>query len=146
MIIDFTVKNFRSVMRPQAISLIASSLKVHQDHRCEVPGSDEHVLRFSVIYGANAAGKSNLVQAIRFLKILIVEGTKPNEKTGVEPFKLNKEAHNMPSEFEIRFIAQGQIYVFGCEITRDVVCKEWLMIDTGSAGCQSKCNRGWVED
>ena len=45
-----------------------------------IPSSDERVLRASVIYGANAAGKSNLVKAIDFAKDLIIEGAGPMKR------------------------------------------------------------------
>ncbi len=45
-----------------------------------------NVLRVGAIYGANAPGKSNLINSISFARDLILKGTSPDFPINVRPF------------------------------------------------------------
>ncbi len=70
MLVTLAVSNFRSFAATQTFSLIASTRldNTHEDHAVPIPDSDERVLRVGVIYGANGAGKSNLLVALRCVR------------------------------------------------------------------------------
>jgi uncharacterized protein len=76
MIVSFSVSNFRSFSEEQTLSLVAHKRHAasHEDHALAIPGSDERVLRAAVIYGANGAGKSNLVKALSYLEEIAIQG------------------------------------------------------------------------
>jgi len=79
MLINFSVENFRSFGTEQTLNLIASGkLQDHREHRAVIAKTGKTLLRAGVVYGANAAGKSNLVLAILFAQSLI-QGTSPKE-------------------------------------------------------------------
>lgn len=62
MLIEFSVQNFRSIKDRITLSMEATSLKEHPDHVTHTPRHS--LLKTSVIYGANASGKSNLFAAL----------------------------------------------------------------------------------
>ena len=69
MIIDLTVKNFRSFRDEQMLSMVAESgLSRHRENLKAIEDGKLFVLRSAVILGANASGKSNILKAIQALK------------------------------------------------------------------------------
>ncbi len=127
MLIDFSVKNFRSFGAEQTLNLIASGkLQDHEDHCVPIAGTGKNVLRASVVYGANAAGKSNLVRAILFAQSMI-QGAGSLKRVALSQFRFCKtNTPSTPSTFEFRFLVKEQIFVYGFAITQKAVIEEWL--------------------
>jgi hypothetical protein len=83
------------------------------------------------VYGANASGKSKLVEAMEFMQGFVEESSASGQvgkPTGVEPFRLNPTAAVAASEFEIQFIHQEVLYRYGFELTATRVEAEWLFM------------------
>ena len=80
MIIQFSVENFRSIMEPATLSLVASPLKdarvAAEDVMFDIDGMDVSLLKSAVILGANASGKSNVIKALDFFKSYIIDSFK----------------------------------------------------------------------
>jgi len=126
MLITFSVENFRSFGAEQTLNLVASKAqKGHEGHRVNIPGVSEQVLRASVIYGANAAGKSNLVKAMDFARDLIVDGAGPMKRIALNQFRFTDEPSH-PSSFEFRFMVRERVFIYGFDITKEEVTEEWL--------------------
>ncbi|MCA9124026.1 MAG: AAA family ATPase [Planctomycetaceae bacterium] len=133
MLINFSVENFRSFGTEQTLNLVASrAQKGPEDHCIDIAGVGERVLRAAVIYGANAAGKSNLVRAIDFARDLILEGPGPMKRIALNQFRFTAES-DKPSSFEFRFLVGNRVYVYGFDVTKDEVAEEWLSA-TGASG------------
>jgi len=125
-LINFSVENFRSFNEEQTLNLIASKgLKGHEDHRVNITETGQHVLPIAVIYGANAAGKSNVMKAIKFAQDLIMRGAGPMKRLALDQFRFTEDAAK-PSSFEFRFLAGGQIFIYGFDVTPEEVTEEWL--------------------
>ena len=62
MLLQFSVENFKSIKQKAILSLEASSDQMHPNNYALI-GKDK-CLRMVSVYGANAAGKSNLFQAL----------------------------------------------------------------------------------
>ena len=73
MIIVFSVENFNSFNSRQIISFAASKIAKHKDHVATV--GNRKILKSALIYGANASGKSNLIEAANFSRKIILSGT-----------------------------------------------------------------------
>ncbi len=134
MLIEFSVKNFRSIREKQTLSLVANNKdKQLPGNLIEInaPGlSNTKLLKSSAIYGANASGKSNLFKAAEFIQqFVLTSATKPNpeEKTGVTPFRLDSHSSDEPSEFEMIFIYKGVRYQYGFALDNKRVHEEWLI-------------------
>ena len=133
MIIQFSVENFRSIMEPATLSLVASSLKdvrvATEDVIFDIDGMDVSLLKSAVILGANASGKSNVIKALEFFKSYIIDSFKnlqAGEEIGVEAFKLNTDSAKAPSSFEMILILDGYQYRYGMDVSRESVHGEWL--------------------
>ncbi len=133
MIIQFSVENFRSIMEPATLSLVASPLKdarvAAEDVMFDIEGMDVSLLKSAVILGANASGKSNVIKALDFFKSYIIDSFKnlqAGEEIGVEAFKLNTDSAKAPSSFEMIFILDGYQYRYGMDVSRESVHGEWL--------------------
>ncbi len=134
MLIDCKVTNFRSIREEQTLSLVASNYEkglpdcvIERD----LPGlSGVKFLRGAAIYGANASGKSNVLEAIKFLANFVCKSAtkiQPGESTGTEPFKLDRTSTTQPSKFEITFVAEDIRYLFGLSLTTQRVIEEYLV-------------------
>jgi len=72
-IVDFTIKNFRSIKTEQLLSLYANKKPRHHAGNISYIEDELGVLRTCAIYGANAAGKTNIILALQALQNLIVQ-------------------------------------------------------------------------
>jgi hypothetical protein len=123
MLIRFVITNFLSFNEETEFNMIAGSLKSHKHHVHRIGKID--VLRTSVLYGANGAGKSNLIKAISFLKDIVVNSG-INQSVNDKKFKLNKENSNKPISLEIEFSVGDKIYSFGISLNNSDILEEWL--------------------
>ena len=133
MLLSFSVENFRSFRAEQTLNLLASRRlgTCGPPHCCEVPGTGEHVLRVASLYGANGAGKSNLVQALALVDRLVRSGTPPGEPISYKPFLLDSETSTKPTSFELQFLEDGELFRYGFCYDADRIHEEWLDVYEG---------------
>jgi len=128
MLVSLSLANFRSFAAEETFSLVASKRLsgTHDDHLIRIPGSDESVLRCAVLYGANGAGKSNLLKALRYAEMFVLRARgKKGSGTGREPFRFGEESKG-PSTFDLQFIVAETLYHFGFSVDDEHVTEEWL--------------------
>jgi energy-coupling factor transporter ATP-binding protein EcfA2 len=129
MLLSFSVSNFRSFRDEQTFSLVASNRQPdHQEHLIPIPDDENKALPVAAIYGANGAGKSNLVRALEFLVNLVKEGAAPKQSTGRVPFLLDKQGLNQPSSLSIQFVEAGMAFAMGVTLDQTVIRQEWLSV------------------
>lgn len=129
MILEFKIKNFRSILEQQTLSLVASQGDEHVQNILTVDKKLK-LLPVSVIYGANASGKSNLLSALLFMRYFILTCAKesqPGEIIPVEGFSFNENSRQEPSEFEVIFIKDGIRYQYGFIVDNYRIHEEWLL-------------------
>jgi AAA15 family ATPase/GTPase len=131
MLIRFEVENFLSFKDRQQLSMIADKDDELAGTHCVEPESDLNLklLKSAVIFGANASGKSNLLKALLFMRNFINESTKIEtikERFGFSPFKLDQRKLNGSSFFEISFLLDKIVYIYGFKIDSEKVFEEWL--------------------
>jgi len=125
MLIRFTTENFLSFKEENTLNMLATTDSKHPHHL--LPNKKKKpLLRTAALYGANGSGKSNLIRAIAFARNLIVDGTRPNQRIGVTPFKLDKLCWQTPSRFEFVINYQDTIYTYGLVVDEKEVKEEWL--------------------
>jgi len=127
MLIQLTLQNFLSFRDEVTFSMLGvNSDQQHLEHLANnAAGKDRSLLPIAAIYGANAAGKSNLIKAVKFAKDLVVEGTRSTKIIPVIPFKLGNYSKK-PSKFECIFTYQGIQYSYGFRLNREQIFEEWL--------------------
>jgi ABC-type transport system involved in cytochrome c biogenesis ATPase subunit len=133
MIVSFSVSNFRSFSTEETFSLVASNRLSgsHDDHAVPIPDSKEKVLRAAVLYGANGAGKSNLFKTLRYLKSVALWPRKKKRGTRREPFRFGGPP-DVPSSFDLQFIAEDRLYRFGFKLDDERIIEEWLFQVAGN--------------
>lgn len=137
MLLQFTAENFRSIRDEVELSMRASDDVPRGDATrprpvVSRPRDDLEVLRCAAIYGANASGKSNLVEAMLVARQLVVHGTSSrDDRLGMQPFRLDAERRGQPSRFEFYVLVNQEIYGYGFSATNKVITEESLtmMID-----------------
>lgn len=132
MLLQFSIKNFRTFKGKATLSLIASNYdKETREHENIVINENFglRLLKSAVIYGANASGKSKLLDAFAFMRYFVINSSKESQKgetIEVQPFRLSTETENEPSEFEIIFVHNKVLYRYGFEATTEKIISEWL--------------------
>lgn len=133
MLIEFRVKNFRSLRGEQALSLVASKDKTLLASNTQETGikAAPTLLRSAVVYGANASGKSNLIKALQYMRGVVTESAtviQPGQTFSVQPFRLDAGSADKPTEFEITFIVDRVRYQYGFAMTSQRIVSEHLLV------------------
>lgn len=133
MLVEFRIKNFRSLRDEQVFSLVASKDKTLVDTHTLATGltAAPALLRSAVIYGANASGKSNLIKALQYMRGVVIESAtviKPGQMYAVQPFRLDTRSAGEPTEFEITFILDSVRYQYGFALTPQRIVSEHLLV------------------
>lgn len=124
MLIQFTIENQRSIKESAVISFAASKDKSLES--CLIhPDEKRTLLPVLAVYGANAAGKSNVLHALMTMKDMIVgfsSKLSKGQKLPWEPFAGN----NRPTSFEIMYIYNQVRYVYGFSFDAKKIYTEYL--------------------
>lgn len=129
MLLRFGVSNYRSIRDYQELLLVASSVKEHQAQVMTVNRLNAKVLPTIGIYGANASGKSNLLQAFAFMRRMLLKSHANGSATGGiarTPFQLDSDVLKQPSHFDCDVVISEVRYHYGFVIDDDAVREEWL--------------------
>ena len=131
MLIEFSVTNYKSIKERQTLSMVASKNKETADVQLldtAAAGPGTQLLPSAAVYGANASGKTNLLNACLCMRKIVRSTTveSKGKPLPVLPFKLDPETRNAPSEFKIVFIVNGVRYQYGFAATQERITEEWL--------------------
>ncbi|MBQ8920847.1 MAG: ATP-binding protein [Oscillospiraceae bacterium] len=123
MLLQFSCANHKSIRTKVLFSAMAGKDRSHED--MTLPISEGRVLKSAVIYGANASGKSNFIDAIAFMKNLVTRSVQlqPGQTIRQIPHKLSSADE---SEYEMHFLASNVHYVYGFSICHGIVTNEYL--------------------
>ena len=128
MLIRFSFKNFKSFKDENLLDMEATSLKEHEYNI--VKTDNVNLLKVAAIYGANASGKTNVLQAFDYMKkrILVSDDSRKNspvDEENIYSFMINNE----PISLEVEILAKNnKIYRYGFEVLKDIIISEWLYI------------------
>ena len=127
MIQELKIKNFKSFRDEVELSFEPSG----DDRYNSVVTMPDGVqlLRFAVVLGANASGKSNLLDAVEFLRDFWNNIPATNDDgTNVQPFLMRKSALSYDTEFEIKLYVDGIHYWYQLTVNPEKVCREALFV------------------
>ncbi len=111
MIQEIIAKNFKSFKDEVTFSFEATKDKTFEDYHVVEVAPGVRLLRLALVYGANASGKSNLLEIFDFLRMFWFNKPEDmDEPTGTIPFRLDRETPAMPSCFEIKFYVDSTRY------------------------------------
>lgn len=116
MLLEFKVENYKSFLEEVTFSMVAAPKQSGLDYSLlkeKVKGKLVKGLSSSVIYGPNAAGKTNIIGAIDVLRAIIIRGNIRNSEeknspnaaaTALELIPNNKLSGTYPVKFSITFL------------------------------------------
>ena len=128
MLIRFSFKNFKSFKDENLLDMEATALKEHEYNIAKTENVE--LLKVAAIYGANASGKTNVLQAFDYMKkrILVSDDSKKNspiDEENIYSFMIN----NDPISLEVEILAKNdRIYKYGFEVLKNSIVSEWLYI------------------
>lgn len=135
MLINFSIENWRSFRNKASFTMLATSEQQHGERVPVVKKYRTRLLPTAAIYGGNASGKTNLFQAILFMKNMVLEGTgvEPDKLIDVEPFRLDSAMLEKPCRFSIEVLVGEIIYEYAFAVTKHAVTEERLTKITSSS-------------
>ncbi len=126
MLITFKYKNFKSFKNENILDMKATALKEHEYNVVKM--KNVNLLTIVAIYGANASGKSNVLQAFEYMKKMILinddsMGYYQIKEENIYSFMMNNE----PISLEVEILSKdGKIYKYGFESLNDKIKSEWM--------------------
>ena len=145
MLLQFNFENFKSFRDETTLDLTATGISEYKFHIVEE--ANEKILPVAAIYGANASGKSNILEAFHCMaRLVVLSSISPQvEKTRKEsliqalrpkPFLFDADYSKSETTFEVYFIddSNGWTYNYGFSILRGIIKEEWLNYKTKTNG------------
>jgi len=121
MLVSFSVSNYLSFDETVTLSMEKTLTKQHKDHLI-----DDKYLSGCVLYGANASGKTNLLQALWTLSNIV------NQQGNIDNFNIvfNKFAftNEQVSTFIVVYIINNKKYEYSVSVSQDEVINEELSL------------------
>jgi uncharacterized protein len=125
MLLRFEVANHRSIFEPVELSMIAVDEDRPAARSFEL--LNERVLTVAGIYGPNASGKSNVIEALAWLASAVGRSLRVWDETiPRDPFKF-ADGPRLPSTFEVEMMSDGVRYAYSLEVTDSEVVSESLV-------------------
>lgn len=125
-LLSFTVRNHKSIRDEVVFDLTHPALKTLQPK-----DGNWNLVSYPLagIFGGNATGKSTILDALLYAFSAIRESatTWQAAKSMVRvPFKLDGESRTAASLYELDLVHEGLRYVYGFEVDREGIKREWL--------------------
>ncbi len=144
MLIQFNFKNFKSFRDDVSLDFSATSIKEYNDRVIKI--GNEKILPVSAIFGANAHGKSNVIEAFQYMDFYVRKSfgfseNKNNQFQKPTPFLFDEDTVDSESHFEVYFIDDddnAKTYNYGFTISKEGVNEEWLNYKAKSARTYTK--------
>lgn len=130
MLVALTIENWRSFNGRERFDLTASRERRGSDTLAKLTAryGTTKILPMAAIFGANASGKTNLLDALDFMKYLVVDGVAIDRPIPVDPYRLSPDTNERPTFLEVEVLVDERIYVYGFSVTRKRVVEEHLLL------------------
>lgn len=147
MFVEFSVKNFRSLRDEQTLSMVSGSDRAHLDTHTIDTGlkTVPRLNRGSVVFGANASGKSNLIFAMATMRNMVLFSMSMPDAARADqytPYRLDRVSAREPTEFEVMVLIDGVRYQYGFSYDAQRIRDEWLIVYKTGKG-QTWFDRQW---
>lgn len=126
MIINFSVQNFGSIKDKQILSFEADK-SAHLEDYYVIPVNGLRLLKLGLIYGANASGKTTILNALEFLRDIVLQPeSKKTEQFDFNPFLFDSASRMQNSILSIDFIQNDKRYYYEVEFNQNAIVNEIL--------------------
>ena len=126
MLVSFALENWKSFKDRAILSLADAHCPPKERVLPRVKKYNANLLPLASIYGGNASGKSNLIEAIYFAQDLVVNGMESKRGFESEPFLLDEESRSRPTKFEFVILVDETLYEYTFSIIGKRVQSESL--------------------
>lgn len=126
MLIQFKFKNHKCFYDETVLDLMATSEKRHLETTVDINGNK--ILPVIAIHGANASGKSSILEALEFMFKTIKESSHAdiNQDLPVNPFAFSTQSLKQNSEYEFSICLDDYEYRYGFSMNKNGFDEEWL--------------------
>lgn len=126
MLLQFNVSNFMSIKDEVTLTAFANASKEHESNLI-VRGKDR-ILPTLALYGANAAGKSNVFKALTraIMLVRLSSNLQINSLTGFEPFIFDDKSKNEKTRMDFLFYHNGKKFEYGFVADARFIYEEYL--------------------
>ncbi len=144
MLLQFNFKNFKSFRDDTTLDMCATKINEYEKHIIKKGG--EQILPIGAIFGSNASGKSNVIEAFRYMHNYVIFSfnyggdSQTKDKDGFvrpTPFVFDNNSKEAESVFEVYFIDESdskeKTYNYGFSIDEIGVVEEWLNVKSKTA-------------
>lgn len=126
MIINFSVKNFGPIKDKQTLSFEADR-STRLENAYVIKAGKKRLLKLALIYGANASGKTSLLEALDFMRnLVILPKNNKTEEFDFEPFLFDPDTPHMHTELSIEFIQDKIRYLYEVKLNKNAIVSEEL--------------------
>lgn len=131
MIVQFLIENYKSFKNETIFSFVGNATTKELEDTNIFIQNNYKLLKSNAVFGANASGKSNLLNAIKDMKRIVLSSfqnalIENYKEKSIQPYKLSTETKDLPSTFETVFIIKEKQYRYGFEIKDNIITSEWL--------------------
>src|SRR5690606_5331544 len=127
MIVNFSVKNFKSIKDTITLSFEPASGDELKEYYLIEPAPDVKLLKLGVIYGPNGSGKTTILYALDFLRDLVVSPSeKKTDRFDFKPFLFDPKTPTANTVFAIEFFQNGMRYEYEVELNKEAIIREKL--------------------
>ena len=124
MLLEFSCSNHKSIKDKVLFSVVAGTDTTFEDKIEEITGI--RVLKSAVIYGANGSGKSNFIDAISFVKNLVMNSIMYQPGQGIRQIPHKLKGVENESTYQVHFVTEGTRYVYGFSLVNMLIKEEYL--------------------
>ncbi|MCL2222774.1 MAG: ATP-binding protein [Oscillospiraceae bacterium] len=127
MLIGFSVENYKSFFGDTTLSMTATADKEHLEFNV-IHTEHGNLLKNALVYGANASGKSNLIDALYYMKKMISSAFDVQTEyiKYCHTFTFSDVAKSKPTKFELSFLLDGVMYEYGFDVLNKQITREYL--------------------
>jgi predicted ATPase len=123
-LLRFQVENHRSILYPAELSMIAVDEERSATRSFDL--LNERVLTVAGIYGPNASGKSNVIEALAWLSLAVGRSLRAwVSAVPRDPFRFGRGPES-PSTYDVEMVAGGVRYAYHVEVNETEVLYEAL--------------------
>lgn len=124
MLLEFSCSNHKSIRKKVLFSALAGSDTTRMEDTAEF--GKYRILNSAVIYGANGSGKSNFIDALSFVKHLVLNSINHQPGQGIRQQPFKTDGFDTPSVYTIQFARQGTRFLYQFSLKQMLVCDEYL--------------------
>ena len=113
MLLYFSVSNWGMIRDELKFSMVAEREQAHSGRLYPLSKFKRRVLPVAAIYGANASGKSTLIEALRFAQMyVLIEPRSRTDRIARKFYRLDKTYQNKPTAFSFVFEVDEDVFEY----------------------------------